>query len=156
MYYIGIDPGKKGAIAIIDEKRTVIARATFSEETYIQILREIDAPCIVCLEQVGARPGQGVTSMFHFGENFGWIRGVLQALSIPYQTVTPLKWKREFSVTSDKGSSVKACQKLFPSADLHATSRCTTPHDGIAEALLMAEYARRKFGGGNANERAPF
>lgn len=51
--------------------------------------------CVCCLERVGARPGQGVTSMFKFGENFGFIQGLLTACSIPYGLVTPQKWKRE-------------------------------------------------------------
>lgn len=89
-------------------------------------------------------PGQGVTSMFKFGENFGFIQGLLMAYSIPYELVTPQKWKKEFQVTGDKNSSISVCKRLFPDVPLRRTDRCKKDHDGMAEALLMAEYARRR------------
>ena len=89
-------------------------------------------------------PGQGVVSMFNFGHNLGFIEGVLQSNSIPYQLVPPQTWKREFSLSSEKAKSIEVCQKLFPKANLLATERSRKPSDGIAEAVLMAEYARRK------------
>lgn len=95
------------------------------------------------LEHIGAMPGQGVTSMFHFGENFGYIRGLLEAFEIPYELVRPQKWKKEFGI-SDKNSSVECCKRLFPVVDLRRTERCRKDDDGLAEALLMAEYARRR------------
>lgn len=97
-----------------------------------------------CLEHVGARPGQGVTSMFSFGENFGFIQGLLTAYSIPFELVRPQKWKKEFSITADKNSSIDVCNRLFPDVSLLATPKCKKPSDGIAEALLMAEYAKRR------------
>ena len=97
-----------------------------------------------CLEHVGARPGQGVTSMFSFGENFGFIQGLLTAYSIPFELVRPQKWKKEFSITADKNSSIEVCKRLFPDVSLLATPKCKKPSDGIAEALLMAEYAKRR------------
>ena len=97
-----------------------------------------------CLEHVGARPGQGVTSMFSFGENFGFIQGLLTAYSIPFELVRPQKWKKEFSITADKNSSIAVCKRLFPDVSLLPTARCTKDNDGIAEALLMAEYAKRR------------
>lgn len=97
-----------------------------------------------CLERVGAMPGQGVTSMFKFGENFGFIQGLLTAYGIPYELVTPQKWKKEFQVTGDKNSSIAVCKRLFQGVSLRRTDRCKTDHDGMAEALLMAEYARRR------------
>jgi crossover junction endodeoxyribonuclease RuvC len=81
--------------------------------------------------------------MFNFGENFGFICGVLEALKIPYELVRPQKWKRMFSCTSDKNTSIEVAKRLFPSAQLMRTDRCRKPDDGMAEALLMAEYARR-------------
>lgn len=155
MLFIGIDPGKSGALAIIDEAGCVTT-AVFDEAAYVEYLDGVDAGnAVVCLEHVGARPGQGVTSMFHFGENYGWIQGVLRAKRIPYQTVTPVKWKREFGLSKDKGASVQACQRLFPRVSLLANERCRVAHDGIAEAVLLAEYARRHFGG-LSNEKFPF
>lgn len=144
MIYIGIDPGKDGAMALLTDKGVTII--PFDERGYeiaLANIRGSDALC--CLERVGAMPKQGVTSMFKFGENFGFIRGLLQANGIPYELVTPQKWKKEFGAT-DKNSSVTVCGRLFPSVLLMRTQRCKKPHDGMAESLLMAEYARRKMG----------
>ena len=90
-------------------------------------------------------PGQGVVSMFNFGMNFGFIQGVLKAYRIPYELVTPQKWKKEFSCTSDKNTSIEVCKRLFPKVNLKATERCKKDHDGMAEALLIAEYGRRHY-----------
>lgn len=146
MTYIGIDPGKKGALAIIHPDG-VTSVFPFSEETYkkkLSLLRYEECFCI--LERVSAMPGQGVTSMFNFGKNFGYIQGLLEANNVPYELITPQKWKRSFGVTADKNSSVSVCRRLFPGQSLKRTERCRTDDDGIAEALLMAEYGRRVYG----------
>lgn len=143
MNFIGIDPGKGGALAVITEENALVF--PFDRKSYVNILgamRGKQAKC--CLERVGAMPGQGVTSMFSFGENFGFIQGVLEANGIPYELVTPQKWKREFGVTGDKNSAVSVCQRLFPEVSLLRTPKSRKADDGMAEALLMAEYARRK------------
>lgn len=101
--------------------------------------------CVV--EHVNAMPGQGVTSCFSFGRNFGFILGLLTAFRIPYELVRPQKWKKEFSCTSDKNTSIEVAQRMFPGVDLRRTPKCQKPHDGIAEALLMASYAKRHSGG---------
>jgi crossover junction endodeoxyribonuclease RuvC len=148
--YIGIDPGQSGAVAVItDESERVFP---YSDEAFIAAMRDAGAlksatgfSVRTCVEKVGAMPGQGVTSMFSFGKSAGFIEGVLQALEIPYQLVPPQTWKKEFSlVKKDKKESIKVCKKLFPGVNLLASSQCTKEHDGMAEALLMAEYARRK------------
>lgn len=144
MIYIGIDPGKDGAMALLTDKSVTII--PFDERGYEIALANIrGSDTLCCLERVGAMPKQGVTSMFKFGENFGFIRGLLQANGIPYELVTPQKWKKEFGAT-DKNSAVTVCGRLFPSVSLMRTERCKKPHDGMAEALLMAEYVRRKMG----------
>lgn len=143
--YVGIDPGKSGAIALLYEDGNIETYA-FDSSVYATTLRFI-SDChtpVCCLEKVGAMPGQGVVSMFNFGHNFGFIEGLLRAYGIRYQLVPPQTWKKEFSLTSDKTKSIEVCQKLFPNANLMATDRSRKPSDGIAEAVLMAEYARRK------------
>lgn len=143
--YIGIDPGKSGALALLTEdgQCTVVP---FQESTYTAILKAASGPSSVCcLEKVGAMPGQGVVSMFNFGHNLGYIEGLLQAFDIPYQLVPPQTWKKEFCVTSDKNTSIEVCRKLFPHVCLLPTARSRKPSDGMAEAMLMAEYARRRF-----------
>lgn len=147
MIYIGIDPGKKGAMAII--KPSGIEICAYNEAAYNDALTAVatlaeGVRC--CLEHVGAMPGQGVTSMFSFGDNFGFIRGLLTAHGVPYELVRPQKWKKEYSITADKNSAIAVCSRLFPDVSLLPTSRCKKPSDGYAEALLMAEYARRHMG----------
>jgi crossover junction endodeoxyribonuclease RuvC len=154
--FIGIDPGKDGAMAIIGYRDTPIL-IPFNESEYANQLRRVAQPFVVrgtegvidqletfaVVEHVNAMPGQGVTSCFSFGQNFGFILGLLTAFRIPYELVRPQKWKKEFSCTSDKNTSISVAQRLFPGVDLRRTPKCTKPHDGMAEALLMAEHARR-------------
>lgn len=144
MIYIGIDPGKFGSLAWLDEEGAHVV--PFDPREYIYLLFKISEKdgCKCCLEHVSAMPGQGVTGMFHFGENFGWIKGVLEAFGISYELVRPQKWKKEFSITGDKNSSIEVCKRLFPNVSLLPTDRCRKDNDGMAEALLMAEYARRR------------
>lgn len=145
MTYIGIDPGKSGALAVIEEG--IAFAIPFDKRAYKDTLATCDPnQTVICLEHVGPMPGQGVVSMFHFGENFGWLQGVLDTFGIPYELVRPKKWKLEFSVTSDKNTAAEACRRLFPNAEMKRTDRRKKEHDGMCEALLMAEYARRKFG----------
>lgn len=145
MLYIGIDPGKSGALAILDEQGAVRA-VPFEELRYLnELTAAAEHRCFACVEKVGAMPGQGVTSMFTFGHNLGWIEGVLRALAVPYQLVPPRTWKKEFSLNGSKEASVSVCRRLFPALDLLPTPRCRRPSDGMAEAALMAEYARRHF-----------
>lgn len=147
--FIGIDPGKKGGIACIDTQSGIRYTVPYSDKDLLDMCRDETYSgntehIMCCLEKVGARPGQGVVSMFNFGQSVGYIKGVLEAFRIPYQEITPQKWKREFGLTSEKAASADVCGKLFPDIDLLATPKCKKPHDGMAEALLMAEYARRK------------
>lgn len=155
---IGIDPGRDGCLAILGYRETPIL-IPFSESEYANQLRRLEAAtrsvpptvgvvpfkvevfCVV--EHVNAMPGQGVTSCFSFGQNFGFILGLLTAFRIPYELVRPQKWKKEFSCTSDKNTSIEVAQRLFPDVDLRRTEKCRKPHDGKAEALLLAELARR-------------
>lgn len=143
MYYIGFDPGKDGAAAWINPENGHADTMPFSETGYTALCYQMKGKAKAVLERAGARPGQGVTSMFSFGENYGFIRGLLEANGIPYEIVHPQKWKKHFSVTSDKNTSVKVAKRLFPDVDLRKNYRCRKDHDGSAEALLLAEYARR-------------
>lgn len=151
MTYIGIDPGKKGAFALIYDCGSIFVYgwddAKFVEKIrYEYYTAEKIKNIVACVEHVSAMPGQGVTSMFTFGENFGFIQGVLTAYGIPFELVRPQKWKKEFSITSDKNTSIEVCKRLFPDVSLKRTEKCKKDDDGLAESLLLAEYARRKFG----------
>lgn len=157
MIYIGVDPGKSGAYAIID---AVNGRDGYTygllDDEYIddfvyemQILgiKRSDCNIFACIEKVGAMPKQGVVSTFKFGKAAGFVEGVVRANYIPYQLVSPKEWKKEFGLNSDKAKSIEVCKKLFPEVDL-VPDGCKKAHDGIAEALLMAEYGRRLYGRG--------
>lgn len=145
MIYVGVDIGQNGGYAVIYPNGPVVD--AFDKEDFVEAMRNValqDEPVICCVELVGAMPKQGVTSMFNFGKSAGFVEGVLSALGIPYQLVKPRDWKKEFNLNSDKAKSIEVCQRLFPKVNLRRTERCKKPHDGMAEALLMAEYARRK------------
>ena len=146
MIWIGIDPGAKGGYAWIwgDVVRAMPWDDTFFTQD-MQCLKATGEPLVAAVEKVGARPGQGVTSMFSFGRSAGYIEGVLAALGIGYQLVPPATWKREYSlIGKDKRASVEACRRLFPDVDLKRTEKCRTDSDGKAEALLIAEWGRRR------------
>lgn len=150
MIYIGIDPGKSGAFAAIIEHEhyTNIIVKPYSNEEFILMSHFVDKSRYktkTCVEKVSAMRGQGVTSMFNFGKSAGFIEGVLESFGISYQLVPPQKWKKEFSLGSDKKQSIEVCKRLFPDISLRRTDKCRTDDDGMAEALLMAEYARRHF-----------
>ena len=154
MIFIGIDPGKSGALATIetlDAGNYAVNVLPFDEALYRERLRSFDGcKAVAVVERVGAMPKQGVTSMFNFGVNFGFIQGLLAACGIPFELVTPARWKKEFGVTADKNTSIEVAHRLFPDVDLRRTKLCRKPDDGVAEALLMAEFARRKMGGNEA------
>lgn len=149
---VGIDPGKSGGMAYILDvgDETYEKVLPYSDENLLNFSAEVRVymkevqSTVTCLEKVGAMPGQGVTSMFTFGRGYGFIEGVWQALSIPYQLIPPQMWKKEFSLNTDKQKSIQVCKRLFPNTSLLASERCRKDHDGMAEALLMAVYAKRK------------
>lgn len=144
MIFCGIDPGRGGAIAVIREDGSV-ETSVFDEAEYRSVLQALNGSSLVIVEDVHAMPKQGVTSMFNFGFNKGWIVGLLYAYGIPTQLVSPQKWKRAFGLDNDKQKSIECAMRLYPNANLYATPRCKKMHDGIAEALLMAEYAKRQY-----------
>lgn len=141
----GIDPGKKGGIAVLYEDGTDVF--PYSDEGLIDLCRSYanTGGLFVCLEKVHSMPGQGVAGTFAFGKGYGYICGVLEAFGIPYQEIPPQKWKREYSLGSNKKQSIETARKLFPGVSLKASERCTSDHDGMAEALLIALYGKRHF-----------
>lgn len=144
MTFIGIDPGQSGAIAVIaaDGKVNI---AAYDKSLYLDVLLAamMDKQVFCILEHVSSMPKQGVASTFKFGVNFGWLQGALDTIGVPYELVRPQKWKKMFSCTSDKNTSIAVAKRLFPNVNLKRTPRCTKDDDGFAEALLMAEYGRR-------------
>lgn len=148
MIYIGIDPGGKGGWTIIHEDGKVESHI-WNDTLFIQDMRSVQASgkeSCCALEKVGAMPKQGVSSTFKFGEEYGLIQGVLKSLNIPYQTISPQTWKKEFSlINQDKARSIETAQRLFPEVNFLPTERSKKPSDGMCESALLACYAQRHF-----------
>lgn len=144
---IGIDPGAKGAYAMIRGDEVTVK--AWDERLFVTDMLKLSdsGEYVMCaVEKVGAMPGQGVTSMFSFGQSYGFILGVLAAFGIPYQLVSPRRWKGEFGLIGTvKQASVDVAKRLYPEVSLRPTERCRKDSDGMADALLLAEFARRKF-----------
>ena len=96
-------------------------------------------------------PKQGVVSMFNFGRCFGLIEGVVAALGYAYTIVLPVIWQRaimgKVKPGETKPASIAMAKQIFPNVPLFANPRSQKEHDGLADALLIAEYGRRKLHG---------
>jgi len=142
--FIGIDPGKTGGIAVIHDEGAEAWRYPGDIMLAADLLREIRCRhriTLACIEKVASRPGQGVRSMFSFGQNYGAWLGMLAALGIPHVTATPQRWQKAVldSGTGDtKARSLNMARRLFPDIDMRYKA-----DDGKADALLMALYAKR-------------
>ncbi|MHB1260373.1 MAG: hypothetical protein ACYC2H_01520 [Thermoplasmatota archaeon] len=141
-YYMGVDPGVSGGIALIDE-RAVVIFATAMPDTPRDILDTIaryDRSVFAVLEHVWSMPGWGNVGPFKFGISFGELRMALTAQTIPFDLVMPKKWQKVMGVVYPKGKprdknvTKQRAQALFPS---------TRVTHAIADALLLAEYGRR-------------
>lgn len=144
MLFTGIDPGKKGGVCVMEDER-ILLLLPLTKDNFFEAVDLSPGPgeMIACLERVHAMPKQGSVSMFTFGEGYGWLKGVLDAEQVRYQEVPPQTWKKEFSLNSDKNRSIEVAKQLFPEVSLFLPGG-RKEQDGLAEALLMAEYARRK------------
>jgi crossover junction endodeoxyribonuclease RuvC len=145
---IAIDPGLSGGIAIryqgkLTAQLLPLAGKTLDLAELANIIRQA-RPTLAIVEKVHAMPGQGVTSMFTFGMGYGAIQGILATLKIPYELVTPQRWKGVVlaGTTKDKNAAIAYCRRAFPNVSL-VPPRCRKPHDGIADALCLLEYGRR-------------
>ena len=108
-------------------------------------------PNQVAIEKQHAMPGQGVCSMFAIGEGFGLLSGIVAGLGFGLLHVPPKVWQadahRGISGDNTKVKSIVAAQQLFPDVSLLASARCTKPHDGMADALMIAWWAIRNLKG---------
>lgn len=138
-YHIGIDPGANGCIAIVETGGVLRDYFNLKGKTEHDIatwLVEWDSAKEAVIERVGAMPGNGVASMFKFGQVYGFLRGLLVAMHIPFRDVTPSVWQRDMRCLSkgDKNATKAAAQRLWPSNTFtHAN----------ADACLIAEWGRR-------------
>jgi len=153
MKIIGIDPGLSGAIAVLEDKRVlsifdmpVMAegkknKKQLNSAQLVNILKEntkISEDVAVVVEQVNAMPGQGVTSMFNFGQTFGAIKGVCAALSLPIFFVRPSKWKKHFElINSAKDASRTKVIEMYPSLSNQLTKKRDV---NKSDAILIARF----------------
>lgn len=157
--FLGIDPGLKGGLALLSERDGLLLEPmpTVGGELDLaelaRLLRDW-APDIriAYLERVHAMPKQGVSSMFTFGTAFGSVRAMLAAFQIPYELVLPRRWQIEMHAAvkpslDSKQKSQLAFKRLFPGVNALATDRSRVAHEGMVEAALIAEFARRSHGG---------
>jgi crossover junction endodeoxyribonuclease RuvC len=155
MLIIGIDPGISGSICffqdgkIIDvvemptmtegkkNKKQVNGSQIFNEILYrIKKLDKKDVKVII--EQVSAMPGQGVTSMFNFGQSFGILKGICSAMQLPMYFVRPAKWKKYFNlINSEKDASRTRAIEIFP----YFSGQLSRKKDSNkADAILIASF----------------
>ena len=159
MRFCGIDPGLSGAVAFLrpdashPANRLVVFDAPlvggeFDGVAFARLLAE-RLPDLVIIEHAFSRPGQGVSSTFKFGRTFGQALGVIQALGVPYELVSPAVWKRHFKITpnSPKDVSRLVCKRLYPSADIPLKK-----HHGRADAILIAHFGWRQSATAKKNE----
>jgi crossover junction endodeoxyribonuclease RuvC len=155
MLIIGIDPGLSGSICfLIDGKiLDVIEMPTMTEGKKnkrqvngSQVFNEITKrtkeyqknQVRVVIEQVSAMPGQGVTSMFNFGQSFGVLKGVCTAMQLPMYFVRPAKWKKYFNlINSEKDASRTRAIEIFPS---FSSSLSKKKDSNKADAILIASF----------------
>ena len=153
MIIFGIDPGISGAISVLENKKIIEVfemptmidgkknkkQVNGSQVTNI-IKGNIDEnkEIVVVVEHVNAMPGQGVTSMFNFGQSFGVIKGVCSALSLPIYFVRPLKWKKHFNlIKTNKDASRTKAIEVYPGI----SSKLSRKKDSNkADAILIARY----------------
>ena len=155
MMIIGIDPGISGSICFFQDGKIldVIEMPIMTEgkknkkqvngaQVYNEILKKIDKiekhNVRVVIEQVSAMPGQGVTSMFNFGQSFGILKGICSAMQIPLYYVRPAKWKKYFGlINSEKDASRTRAIEMFPNFSTHLSKK---KDSNKADAILIASF----------------
>ena len=153
MIVVGIDPGLSGAIAILENNKVlnifdmpVMAegkknKRQLNSAQLVNIIKDstkLDAEKAVVVEQVNAMPGQGVTSMFNFGQTFGAIKGVCAALELPIFFVRPSKWKKHFElINSSKDSSRTKVIEMYPSLSSQLAKKKDV---NKSDAILIARF----------------
>ena len=160
MYIIGIDPGISGAISFFENGgvKEVIEMPTMVDgkknkkqvngnQVYNEFRNRIQKipreKIYVVVEQVSAMPGQGVTSMFNFGQSFGVIKGICSAMQLPIIFVRPAKWKKYFNlINTEKDASRTKVIEIFP----YISTKLSKKKDANkADAILIASFFNNTF-----------
>ena len=155
MLIIGIDPGISGSICFFEDgvikdvvdmptmiegkknKKQVNGSQIFNEIS--EKIKKIDKKNIkVVIEHVTAMPGQGVTSMFNFGQSFGILKGICSAMQLPVYFVRPTKWKKYFNlINSEKDASRTIAIEIFP---YYSSNLSRKKDSNKADAILIASF----------------
>ena len=163
MKIIGIDPGLSGAIAILENNKVIEIfdmpvmsegkknKRQLNSAQLVKLLSEytLDTDEIsVVVEQVNAMPGQGVTSMFNFGQTFGAIKGICAALELPIFFVRPSKWKKHFElINSSKDASRTKAIEMYPTLSGELSKKKDV---NKSDAILIARfYSETRLNEGN-------
>lgn len=152
MIWLGIDPGKTGAMVILfEDNSTEVYRVPTSNKgkdiswslwaRRWTMAIDLASPDAGVIESVGSMPKQGVSSTFKFGEALGFAHGIVSSTaSIPLHWPTPSVWKRKMGlIGADKDGSIEEAARLLPSLRPEITRK---KDDGVAEAGLLALYGR--------------
>jgi len=154
--FLGIDPGQTGGCALMDRNRKVVMASLWDESLLAQIAAihsdgiTIDGIvygsityCV--LEQVHAMPGNGVSSMFKFGTNYGMWQGMLRSNGIPFSLITPQRWMKEIldSGSREPDHRFDYALRHWPTAPLFGPKG--GKRKGVADGCIIADYARRTF-----------
>ena len=160
MLIIGIDPGISGSICFFEDGKIldVVEMPTMTEgkknkrqvngsQVYNEIskrIKKIDKKDIrVIIEQVSAMPGQGVTSMFNFGQSFGILKGICSAMQLSMYFIRPAKWKKYFNlINSEKDASRTKAIEIFPYYSSYLSKK---KDSNKADAILIANYYYETF-----------
>ena len=155
MLIIGIDPGISGSVCFLEDGKIldVIEMPTMAEgkknkrqvngsQIYNEISKKINNykknDIRVVIEHVSAMPGQGVTSMFNFGQSFGILKGICSAMQLPMFFVRPAKWKKYFGlINSEKDASRTRAIEMFPYFSSHLSKK---KDSNKADAILIASF----------------
>ena len=153
MKIIGIDPGLSGAIAILENKNVLNLfempvmtegkknKRQLNSAFLVNLIKENitnEEDTVVVVEQVNAMPGQGVTSMFNFGQTFGAIKGICAALELPIFFVRPSKWKKHFDlINSSKDASRTKAIEMYPKLSNQLAKKKDV---NKSDAILIARF----------------
>ena len=153
MKVIGIDPGLSGAIAILENKKVINIfeipvmsegkknKRQLNSALLVNLIKENinqDEEVAVVVEQVNAMPGQGVTSMFNFGQTFGALKGICAALELPIFFVRPSKWKKHFElINSSKDASRTKAIEMYPKLSNQLSKKKDV---NKSDAILIARF----------------
>lgn len=150
MIIVGVDPGLNGGLAAVNTETGAVEVAVMpvagkeidAAAVYQWIFQQTTVePAVVYLENVHAMPKNGSIAGFKLGEAKGIIEGVVGALGLPLRMVAPQTWKAVVlkGTRKDKAAAVDFCVRAYPSVNLRLDGK-KVPHDGLADAICIAEY----------------